>query len=254
VNALRRVLHAPWLWLVLAAIQLLVAAALAVPLRAVVRVAMGPFTTDGEPQILGALLELVRVHPAVVATLVTSLAASAAIGLLLSPLLAGAVIVRLAGPAPVGEQARAALTHFPAALVIGIYGLVLRGLLALIAAALGTLHPTLEILALVASLTLCALAVDLARSRVVLEGARGLHPRTFVRAVVGATQPILWLRSGLLTVAQWGVSLAILLAAVHGIGTPWSPWLVRALAVLATFVALWRVAVAVDTVSVRPRA
>jgi hypothetical protein len=253
VNALRRVLRAPSLWLALAGLQLLLAAGLAAPLRAVVRVAMGPFTIGDETHILAALLELVRVHPTVIATLVTSVGASAVLGLLLSPLLAGAVIVRLDAPRPVGELARAAVTHFPAALVIGIYGLVLRVLLALIAAALGTIHPTLQIVALVASLTLCALAVDLARARVVLDGARGLHPRTFVRAVVGASQPGLWLRSGLLTALQWASSLAILLAAVHGIGTAWSPWLVRGLAVLATFVALWRVAVAVDSVAARPR-
>lgn len=252
MNALRRVLRAPWLWLSIAAVQLLLAASLAAPLRAVVRVAMGPYTIGDEAQILGPVLELIRVQPAVIATLVTTLAASVALGLLLSPLLAGAMIVRLAGPATVGEQAHAACTHFPAALVIGIYGLILRGLLALIAAALGTLHPALQILALIASLTLCALAVDLARARVVLDNARGLHPRTFLRAVVSAAQPALWLRSGLLTASQAALTLAIVVAAVHGVGTAWSPWLARALAVLATFAALWRVAVAVDTVH-RPR-
>jgi len=253
VNALRRVLRAPWLWLTIGALQLLIAAALAAPLRAVFRVAMGPFSIGDEGRVLGALLELVTLHPAIVATFVTSIGASALLGLILSPLLSGAVIQRLAGPASVGEQARAAFTHLPAALVIGIYGLVLRGLLALVAAALGSLHPTLQIAALVASLTLCALAVDLARARVVLDRARRFHPRTFLRAVASATQPGLWLRSGLLTVLQMGASLAILLVAVHGIGTAWSPWLVRGLALVGTFVALWRIAVAVECVLTRPR-
>lgn len=253
MSALRLVLRAPWLWLALAALQLALAAGLVVPLRAVLRMAMGPFNIGDERHVLAALLELATVHPAVVASFVTSVAASALLGLLLSPLVAGAAILRLGGPASVGEQARAAFTHFPAALVIGIYGLILRLLLALIAAALGSVHPILQTLALVASLTLSALAVDLARARTVLDGARGLHPRTFLRAVVSATQPILWLRSGLLTTLQWAVSLAILIAAVHGIGSAWSPWLVRGLAVLGTFFALWRVAVAVASVQARPR-
>ena len=253
MSALRRVLRAPWLWLTLGALQLALAAGLAAPLRAVLRVTMGPFTIGDERHVLAALLELVTVHPAIVATFATTLAASALLGLLLSPLLSGAVITRLAGPASVGEQARAAATHYPAALVIGLYGLLLRLLLALVAVALGSLHPSLQVLALVASLTLSALAVDLARARTVLDGARGLHPRTFLRAIAAASQPTLWLRSGLLTALQWAVTLAILVAAVHGIGSAWSPWLVRGLALLGTFFALWRVAVAVDVVQARPR-
>ena len=170
-----------------------------------------------------------------------------ALGLVLAPLLAGAVISRLAGPCSVGEQARASFTHFPAALVIGLYGLVLRVLLALIAAALGTIHPTLQVVGVAAGLMFTALVVDLARARTVLDGDRGLHPRTFVRAMTTAAhQPGLCLRSGLLTLLHWGLTLAILLAAVHGLASAWAPWLVRGLALLATFVALWRVAVAVD--------
>ena len=253
MSALRRVLRAPWLWLTRGALQLALAAGLAAPLRAVLRVTMGPFTIGDERHVLAALLELVTVHPAIVASFATTLAASALLGLLLSPLLSGAVITRLAGPASVGEQARAAATHYPAALVIGLYGLLLRLLLALVAVALGSLHPSLQVLALVASLTLSALAVDLARARTVLDGARGLHPRTFLRAIAAASQPTLWLRSGLLTALQWAVTLAILVAAVHGIGSAWSPWLVRGLALLGTFFALWRVAVAVDVVQARPR-
>lgn len=252
--ALRRAWSARWLWLGLGGLQLALAAALAAPLRVVARAAMGPFTISGEDRLLAALIELTTHNEAIVSALIATLAAAGVLALVLAPLLAGAVVSRLAGPCGVGEQARAAAVHFPAALVIGIYGLVLRALLAFVAAALGTLHPALQLVALVAALTFSALAVDLARARVVLDGARGLHPRTFVRAVAAAARPGLWLRSGLLTALHWGVSLGVLLAAVHGLGEGWSPWLVRGLALLATFVALWRIAVAVEHVRATPPA
>lgn len=247
MSALRRVVRAPWLWLTVGLVQLALAAAVAGPLRVVLRAAMGPYMFADETRVLTALLELATVHPTVIAAFSAAVIASAALGLLLSPLLAGAVITRLATRCSVGEQARASFTYFPAALVIGLYGLILRLLLALVAAALGTVHPALQIVGVVASLTFAALVVDLARTRTILDGARGLHPRSFVRAVVTAAhQPGLWLRSGLLTLLHWGVTLAILLTAVHGMATAWSPWAVRGLGLIATFVALWRVAVAVD--------
>lgn len=248
--ALRRVWSAPWLWLGIGMAQLALAAALAVPLRVVLRAAMGPFTITGEARLLGAMAELVTRHPTVVAALLTALAGAAALAALLAPLFAGAAIRRLAGPCPKGEQARATVLHYPAALVIGLYGLVLRVLLAFIAAALGTVHPGLQLAALIAALSFTALVVDLARARVVLAGARGLHPRTFIRAMASAFRPALWLRSGLLSGLHWLLTLGMLLTAVHGLDTAWSPWALRGLALLATFIALWRLAVAVEQVAV----
>ncbi len=250
MNALRRVVCAKWLWLTLGLLQLVIAAGASAPLRAVMRATLGPFIAGEEGQVLGALLESVQSHRGLGAALVASLGSAALLGLLLAPLLSGAAIARLAGPCGPGEQARAAVTHYPAALVIGLYGVLLRLLLALIAAALGTLHPALQLAALVASLTVSALAVDLARARVVLDGAHGYHPRTFIRALTAVT-PMLWLRSALLTALQWCLALAIVLVAVHGLATAWAPWAARGLALLGSFVALWRIAVAVEFV--RPR-
>lgn len=245
MKALRRVLSAPWLWLGLVTLQLAIAAAIAAPVRVVLRSAMGPFTIGDEQQLLGPLFELLAHNPAVSAALVASLAVSGALGLLLAPLLAGAVIIRLSGPCNVGEQARASVSHFPAALVIGIYGLILRVLLALVAAALGTLHPALQIATIAASLGLTTIAVDLARVRTVVGRANGFHPRTFIQALTAVT-PGLWLRSTALSAAQWATACGILLVAVHGMGTGWALWLARALTGLAVFFALWRVAVAVE--------
>lgn len=245
MKALRLVLAAPWLWLGLAGLQLVLAAGVAAPVRAVLRAAMSPFTIGDEQLLLGPLFELIAHDPAVSAAMFASLAVAGAIGLVLAPLLAGAVVSRLAGRCSVGEQARASVTHFPAAVVIGIYGLVLRVLLALVAAALGTVHPALQIVTIAAGLGLVALVVDLTRARTILAAANGFHPRTFVRTIASVT-PGLWLRSTALSAAQWATACAILLVAVHGMGTAWALWAARGLAGLATFFALWRVAVAVD--------
>lgn len=245
MKSLRLVLAAPWLLLGLTALQLALAAGIAAPVRAVLRAAMSPFTIGDEQQLLGPLFELIAHDPAVSAAMFASLAVAGALGLLLAPLLAGAVITRLAGPANVGEQARASVTHFPAALVIGLYGLILRVLLALVAAALGTLHPALQVATIAASLGLAALVVDLARARTILAASNGFHPRTFLRSLTAVT-PGLWLRSTMLSAAQWAAACGILLVAVHGMGTAWALWLARGLIVLATFFALWRVAVAVE--------
>jgi hypothetical protein len=254
-SALRRVWSAPWLWLGIGMAQLALAAALAVPLRAVLRAAMGPFTITGESRLFGALAELVSRNPTIVAALITALAGGAALAALLAPLFAGAAIRRLAGPCAKGEQARACVLHYPAALVIGIYGLVLRALLAFVAAAFGTIHSSLQIAAIVVILSFTAVVVDLARVRVVLEGARGLHPRTFIRALVTVVRaPGLWLRSGLIGGLHWGLAFAMLWTAVHGLDAAWSPWAVRGIALLAAFVALWRLATAVEHVAAAPNA
>ncbi len=251
MSALHRVLRAPWLGLVLGATQLLLAFAFAAPIRAVMRVAVGPFMIGDEGRVLAPLLGLVTDNPTVAAAFFASLAASAVLALVLAPLLAGAAIVRLAGPASVGEQARAACTHYPASLVIGLYGLLLRVLLAFVAAALASLHPVLQTIALVASLTVTNVAVDLARARTILDGARGLHPRTFLHALTCASKSTLWLRSGLLSAVQAALLFAILLVAIHGMATTWAPWVIRGIALLGTFVALWRIAVAVEHVQSR---
>ncbi len=252
-RALRRVWSAPWLWLGIGMAQLALAAALAVPLRAVLRAAMGPFTITGESRLFGALAELISANPTIIAAIGAALAGGAALAALLAPLFAGAAIRRLAGPCAKGEQARASVLHYPAALVIGLYGLLLRALLAFVAAALGTVHSSLQIGAIVLILGFAAVVVDLARVRVVLEGARGLHPRTFLRAMATVVRsPGLWLRSALIGGVHWTLSLAMLVVAIRGLDTAWAPWAVRGLALLAAFVALWRLATAVEHVAAAP--
>lgn len=245
--ALRRVLGAPWLVLTLAAIHLAIAAAVAAPIRAVTGAAMGPYFHEDPHRLLGALFELLSLQRGTGMAVVAAVVVSAALAALIGPLLAGAAIQRLASPCPPYEQARAAVRFYPAALAIGVYGVLLRLVLLLVASALGAVHDTVLLILYVVALTYASATVDLARARVVLTGARPFHPRTILRAAhTVAHDPRLWLRSTGLSLLSVALSAAILLVTLHGLATDWAPWAARGLAVVATFVAVWRLAVAVE--------
>ncbi|MBL9106318.1 MAG: hypothetical protein JNL82_35675 [Myxococcales bacterium] len=252
IAALRRVLAAPWLVLALAATHLAVAAAVAAPVRLVVGASMGPYFHDEPRRLLAPLFELLSLQRGAGAAVVAAVAAAAALAALLGPLLAGAAIQRLGGldrsarPTAL-EVVRAAVRFYPSALVIAIYGLVLRVVLLLVASALGSIHPTVQLGLSVLVLAHATASVDLARSRVVLAGARPFHPRTLLRAAATVAQePRLLFGSAALSLLALAVSAAIVLVSVHGLATAWAPWAARGLAVLGTFVAVWRLAVAVQ--------
>lgn len=247
--ALRRTLAAPWLVLGLSAVHLGLAAAVAVPVRAAFRAAMGPYFHEGAHRLLVPLLEIAGQQRSAPASIMAAIAVTAVVAALVGPLLAGAAIQRLAGPSTVADQTRAAVAHYPVALLVGVYGLVLRVVLMLVAAALGGVHWLAQLALTVAALTFAAAVVDLTRARVVLSGARGVHPRTFLRAIATVAQtPPLWLRSAGLSLLHLAVGAAILVITLHGFGTAWAPWVVRGLGVVATFFALLRIACAVDHV------
>lgn len=251
--AVRRTLSAPWLVLTFAAIHLALAAAVATPVRAAFRAAMGPYFHEAPTRLLAPLLELIGQQRAAAATLVSALIVAAAVAVLTGPLLASAAIQRLHGPCKPGDMARAAISHYPASLVIAVYGLLLRALLLLVAAAIGGVHPIAQLLLSIAALTYATTVVDLTRARVVLTGARGFHPRTFLRAARAVTQDArLWLGGAALSLFHTALMLTIVLVALHGLGTTWSPWAARGLALVAMFVSLARIAVAVQHVSTHP--
>lgn len=245
--ALRRTLSAPWLILGLGLIHLAIAAAAATPVRAAFRAAMGPYFHEGANRMLGPLLELMGQHRAAPAALMSALVVTAVVAAVFGPLLAGAAIKRLAGPCKVADQAAAAATHYPAFIVIGVYGVILRALLLLVAAALGGVHVIAQLILSVAALTYATAVVDLTRARTALAEARGYHPKTFIRAAVTVAQePLLWLRSAALSLLAVAAAAAIVLVTLHGFGAAWSPWAARGLGLFATFLALARLAVAVD--------
>jgi hypothetical protein len=246
---LRRTLAAPWLILGIGVAHLALAAAVATPVRAAYRAAMGPYFHEGAHRLLTPLLEITGQQRAAPASILAAMIVTAVVAALVGPLLAGAAIQRLASPCKVADQARAAVQFYPASLLTGVYGVILRALLLLIAAALGQVHFVAQLLLTIAALTYATAVVDLTRATVILTDARPYHPRTFLRAAATvAQQPLLWLRSSAASLVHVALLGAIVLAALHGFGAAWSPWAVRGLGLLATCIALARVAVAVDHV------
>lgn len=255
MKSLRRVLRAPWLWLGLCGLQLGLAWALARPIAAATRAALGHGVWPYPDRLLGAAAELFTDQPAIGALLVVTASASAILGAVLSLLLGGGVLHRLSAPCSAPDVARACASHLPALALIGLYGLVLRLLLAFGAHALAGSRVLAELAALALILTFATCTGDLASARRVVRGDRGLHPREYLRACASAARsPRLWLASAALSLLRWAILAGLLLVAVHGLGAPGSIWAARGLACLACFVGLWRLAVAVERVASEPRA
>ena len=249
LSSLRRVVAVPGLWAAICALQLGLAWALAQPIAAAARAAMGSGLWTHPDRLIAAFAELLTANPAVVTALTAAAIASAIFGAALALLLRGGVLARLATPGPGAwaEFGRATLGHLPVLALIALYGLVLRAFLTFVAHRLAGAHPLVELAALAILMSFATCTSDLASARRVVAGDRGVHPREYLRAgLTVARSPRLWLTSGLLSVARWALVAAILLVAVHGVGATWSPWAARALACVAVFLALWRSAVAVE--------
>jgi hypothetical protein len=252
VKSLRRVLRVPGLWLGLCALHLGLAWAAAQPVAGAVRTAMGGHVWTHPDRLIAALADLLPVHPALVAVFVAAAVASGLLGAAIALLVRGGVLLRLDDASDRGTRAwaefgRASLGNLPALALIGLYGLLLRLVLSFVANALAGSHALVELVVLILLLTFATCSGDLAAARRVLRGERGVHPREYLRACVDvAKSPRLWLASGALTLARWAVAGAIVLVAVHGAGEAWSSWAARGLACVAVFLALWRMAVAVE--------
>lgn len=260
MNALRRVVGAPLLWLGLCALHLGLAWSLAQPVEAAARAALQNHVWPHPDRLLAGLAELFQAHPSVAAALAVAATASALLGGATSLLVQGGVIQRLAAPTSAPDVARACVAHLPALAVIAVYGLLLRILLSfflyglLLRPLLGSLSDgarlVAELLTLALLLTFATCAGDLAAARRVVRGDRGLHPREYLAACADLRKlPRLWLASSGLTLARWAVAAAIIVVAVHGLGEAWSTWAARGLACVAVFLALWRTAVAVEAVA-----
>ncbi|MDC0716327.1 hypothetical protein [Nannocystis bainbridge] len=252
MNALRRVLRVPGLWLGLCALQLGLAWGLAQPVAGAVRAAMGGRVWTDPHRLIAALAELLVQNPAILTVFVAAAITSGLLGAAIALLVRGGVLLRLGDASDRGTRAwaefgRASLGNLPVLALIGLYGLVLRVVLSFVANALAGAHALVELVVLVLLLTFATCAGDLAAARRVLRGERGVHPREYLRACADvARSPRLWLASGALTLARWAIAGAIVVIAVHGSGEAWASWSARGLACVAVFLALWRVAVAVE--------
>lgn len=252
MNALRRVVRAPLLWLGLCALHMGLAWSLAQPVQAAARAALQNKVWPYPDRLLAGLAELFQTHPSVAAALAVAASASALLGAAIALLVQGGVIQRLGAPTPAPDVARACVAHLPALAAIAVYGLLLRLALSFVVFMLAGANLLAELLLLALLMTFATCSGDLAAARRVVRGDRGLHPREYLAACADvARSPRLWLASGALTLARWAVAAAIVVAAIHGLGAAWTPWAARALACVAVFLALWRTAVAVEAVPAR---
>jgi hypothetical protein len=252
VNALRRVVRAPLLWLGLCALHLGLAWSLARPVEAAARASLQIHVWPYPDRLLAGLAELFQAHPSVAAALAIAVTASAMLGFVTALLVQGGVIQRLAAPTSAPDVARAAVAHLPALAAIAAYGLLLRLALSFAVFLTAGSNVLAELILLALMLTFATCSGDLAAARRVVRGDRGLHPREYAAACLDvARSPRLWLASGALTLARWAVAATIVVAAIHGLGEAWSLWAARGLACVAVLLALWRTAVAVEAVAAR---
>jgi hypothetical protein len=245
-RALLRVLRAPafvvGLWLA----QMLLAKLLASTTRAAAQAGMRGFTWVEDDHRLRALAELLIDEPAIVATILAALTASAILAGLFSVLAAPVILIRLDGQRSWSAILGAAAAKLPAVLVQTGYGVVFRAActgLAGLATLLGA--GALPLVLLLGSFPI--LVLDRARAAVVLDGERPYHPKTFLRAVVQVGKRPLWWASGTVIEAlKIGVGVAALMLVVQSDGSSASLWWARGAGLLAVLFGLWRVSLAVE--------
>lgn len=250
LQALLRVLRAPWLVLGLWLVQLVLAWLLAFPVRMAGEAARASTTWFDDGHRLRALVELLIEERAVVGAIMASLASSGLIAIVIAIVVAPATIRRLSRPAELARLGQVSATMFAPTLVQTLYGLVPRaafgGLAALVLALAGA--PGLPLAGLLASIP--TLALDRARVAVVLEGQRRYHPMTHLRALVHVLRRPVWLVCGaLLEGLQLVVGIAALGLVISPTGVAMGGgalWLARLAGLIAIVFGAWRIALAVE--------
>jgi hypothetical protein len=244
--ALRRVLRAPAFVLCLWVAQLLFAKLLAAPTRAAADAGMRANAWFDDGHRLRAVAELLIHEPAVAATIVVALSASAILAGLFSVVAAPVILTRLSGERSWSAILGAAGAKLPAVLVQTGYGLVFRALCTGLAAAPAMLGPgAVPLVLLIGSFPI--LVLDRARAAVVLEGERPYHPKTFLRALVFVgKRPLWWLSGTIIEALKLGVGVAALMLVISADGfSSGHIWAARGAGLLALLLGLWRVSLAV---------
>jgi hypothetical protein len=246
IEALRMVVRAPWFALAIAIGEIAIAAAVGTVVRAAADAAL-----DGagppDDHVLAALVELALDSPAVPAANLTALGIAVAGGVLAHVVLSGLVIARMAGPAPAGQLASTWVRSLVGVIATSGWHLLIRAAALVVAVMIATsLPPVIGAVVLAAALGLCAVALDLARVRVVLEDAGGTHPRVAWRGLVDAVKhPAIGARAGALALVQWLLVPLAAYVAIAGLGQASTLAWVRALALVGVVLGLWRVALVV---------
>ncbi len=258
-QAASRVARAPGLVILVAGLHLALAAGVGLTARSVIGAGMERYTLIDNRQLLFAVFELLGTSPGLLRPTGHLITGSAIISLAFWTLLAAGILHRLRASTPLPRLAAAAVQGLPGVLVTTAWHLPIRVVLLGVAGA--ATSPLLKhdswgpvgLLILGSVLALCTCALDLARCDVVLHGARRFHPKTAWRGLVHALRrPAVLARSMLLSFAQWGCVLAVLLAAFAGLHGGPAIWLARGLAILGIILGLTRLAVAVEAGPYRP--
>ena len=244
--AFSRVVRAPGLVALVAALHLLLAAAIGAAARSAIGAAMKGSVLVDESRLLSALLELFGRSPGLLEPIRHLIAGSSVVALGFWTLSVAGVLHRLRAPAPLPRLAAAAVRGLPGVVAVTVWHLMLRAVLLGLAGALAAVWvagpwgaATLPMLAAV--FAFCACALDLARCDLVLHGARRFHPMTAWRGFLHAAgRPAVLLPSMLLSFGQLACTVGVVLAAFAGSGV----WLARALAILGIVLGLTRLAVA----------
>lgn len=255
IEALRRVLRAPGVLAVVWLLHVAIAATIGLVVHAAIDEAIRPHAIADDGRRLFALLDVLQDHKSVVAAFSTATVA-AAVGAALSwTLLSGLLVTRLSGERRRDVVIERFVATLPAVIVQSGWHLVLRALLVFAVLAIaGSLPRFLSWPLLVLAWTISIVALDRVRAEVVLGDARRYHPRTAAAALLAVVRtPRAFAGPVLLAVVQLALLVAVPYAAVAMLGRPLVPAATRGLALLATFVGLWRLSAVVGR-SVPPRA
>jgi hypothetical protein len=254
VNALRRVAAAPWLVLALWGSHVVIAIAFGSVLSNVVAAAVMPFAGRDDGYVLGAVVEVLSLHPSIAATMMAGLVLSAIVGAVGWMLVAGLVIARLtnhpgADTSPSGLGATW-LATLPGVVVTSLWHFLIRAaVFVIVAISVAPLPRGIALVVFAIALAVSTLALDIARVQVVLHAARPFHVRTAAdayahvvrhwRLVIRALGP--WLLQMLVVATSLWLALASLGGGSH-------LWMVRGLSLVGVVLGLWRVALIIDAV------
>lgn len=252
MNALKRVVTDPWLVALLWAGQIAVAIAFGSMLSAMVSAAMVPFSGLDDTHRLGAVAQLLMMHPSVAAGAGAGLMISALVGLLAWTLVAGLIIGRLHGDRR-GALGSTWVRTLPGVAVTSLWHLLLRVVgLALVAVSLGPLPAPIAGLVLLWALAISTLALDISRVQVVLHDAPGFHIRTAAYGYVQAVRRWrLLARIGGPWLLQMGVVGASVVLGLASLGGSSQLWTVRVLSFGGVVFGLWRLALVIEAGPVR---
>jgi len=248
MNALRRA-SAAWRWVLCIWLgEVVIATFGAYGIRSHIATAMDGLAMPDD-RLLYAVAEHTHAHPELVVAMVVTLATSALLGFVVWIVLAPLVLLRLRAGAPapaVASLGSAWLGSIGGIIATSAWHLGLRVALVLgLAAVLGTLPPSIAVWIAFAVVLAATCALDFSRVAVVTGTARGGSPRTALDGFAAlGRQPRRAAAMAGLAAGQWLLVVGGLVLLVRTGGE--SLALMRACAAAATFLGVFRLAVAID--------